>query len=75
MDRRDLLKLSLLGAAAAPFANASAFAADSKVAISEAIRLAMYASLYVAADKGLFAKYGLDAISTRASPAWSRTRN
>ena len=66
MDRRDLLKLSLLGAAAAPFANASAFAADSKVAISEAIRLAMYASLYVAADKGLFAKYGLDADLTPA---------
>ncbi len=28
--------------------------------MSEALRLGMYASLYVAADKGLFAKHGLD---------------
>ena len=61
MDRRDLLKLSLFGAAAAPFAGGIAVAAESKIEIAEAIRLAMYASLYVAADKGLFAKYGLAA--------------
>jgi NitT/TauT family transport system substrate-binding protein len=63
IDRRNLLKYSLLGTAVAPFAGlaGSAFAADSKVLVSEAVRLGMYASLYVAADKGLFAKHGLDA--------------
>lgn len=67
IHRRNLLKYSLLGAASAPFGRLtdSAFAAGSKIVISEAIRLGMYASLYVAADKGLFAKHGLDAdIST-----------
>lgn len=63
IDRRNLLKYSLIGAAAAPFAGLGGptFAAGRKVLVSEAIRLGMYASLYVAADKGLFAKHGLDA--------------
>jgi NitT/TauT family transport system substrate-binding protein len=57
------MKYSLLGAATAPLANLSTpgFAAGTKVAIAEALRLGMYNSLYVAADKGLFAKHGLDA--------------
>lgn len=61
ITRRDLVKYSLLGAATAPLAGLStrAFAAG-KVAIAEALRLGMYNSLYVAADKGLFAKHGLD---------------
>jgi NitT/TauT family transport system substrate-binding protein len=62
INRRDLMKYSLLGAATAPLAGLSTptFAAG-KVAIAEALRLGMYNSLYVAADKGLFAKHGLDA--------------
>jgi NitT/TauT family transport system substrate-binding protein len=67
ITRRNLMKYSLLGATAVPFdgLRTQAFAAGSKVVVSEAIRLGMYASLYVAADKGLFAKHGLDAdIST-----------
>ncbi|MBR0711501.1 ABC transporter substrate-binding protein [Bradyrhizobium liaoningense] len=63
INRRDLMKYSLLGAATAPLAGliTPGFAAGSKVAIAEALRLGMYNSLYVAADKGLFAKHGLDA--------------
>ena len=62
INRRDLMKYSLLGAATAPLAGLSTptFAAG-KVTITEALRLGMYNSLYVAADKGLFAKHGLDA--------------
>jgi NitT/TauT family transport system substrate-binding protein len=56
------MQYSLLGGALAPIAGFRnpAFAADSKVIVSEAIRLGMYASLYVAADRGLYAKHGLD---------------
>lgn len=63
INRRNLMTYSLLGAAMAPLARigSPAFAAAGKVTVSEAIRLGMYASLYVAADKGLFAKHGLDA--------------
>jgi NitT/TauT family transport system substrate-binding protein len=63
INRRNLMKYSLLGAALAPVMGfrSPAFAAGSKIVISEAIRLGMYASLYVAADKGLFEKHGLDA--------------
>ena len=62
ISRRNLVKYSLLGAALAPSGfRTPAFAAGSKIVISEAIRLGMYASLYVAADKGLFEKHGLDA--------------
>jgi NitT/TauT family transport system substrate-binding protein len=63
INRRNLVKYSLLGAALAPVAGLrnQAFAAGSKLLISEAVRLGMYASLYVAADKGLFEKHGLDA--------------
>jgi NitT/TauT family transport system substrate-binding protein len=62
------MKYSLLGAAAAPLAGLSTpgFAAGTKLAIAEALRLGMYNSLYVAADKGLFAKHGLDADLTTA---------
>jgi NitT/TauT family transport system substrate-binding protein len=63
ISRRNLVKYSVLGAALAPMAGirSPAFAAGAKMAVSEAIRLGMYASLYVAADKGLFEKHGLDA--------------
>ncbi len=62
MDRRSLLKLSLAGAAAGVFGPLSAArAAGTPVIISEALRLGMYSTLYVAADKGLFAKHGLEA--------------
>jgi NitT/TauT family transport system substrate-binding protein len=67
ITRRNLMKYSLLGAGAVPFGGlgSQAFAAGSKIVVSEAVRLGMYASLYVAADKGLFTKHGLDAdIST-----------
>ena len=62
LSRRTLMKYSLIGSALAPITGLRnpAFAADSKVIVSEAIRLGMYASLYVAADKGLYAKHGLD---------------
>jgi NitT/TauT family transport system substrate-binding protein len=60
------MKVSVLGAAA-PFAwRTPAFAAGTKVAVAEALRLGMYNSLYVAADKGLFAKHGLDVDLTTA---------
>jgi len=62
IDRRTLLKSSMLGAAGLSIRGLGtpAFAAGTPVVVSEAIRLGMYASLYVAADKGLFAKHGLD---------------
>jgi len=61
INRRNLMKCSLLGAAAAPFAGLGTPAfALAKVTVSEAVRLGMYASLYVAADKDLFAKHGVD---------------
>jgi NitT/TauT family transport system substrate-binding protein len=68
ISRRNLMKYSLLGAALAPMTGlrGPAFAAGTKVVVSEALRLGMYASLYVAADKGLFEKHGLDA---EVSPA------
>ncbi|WP_245454222.1 ABC transporter substrate-binding protein [Aquabacter cavernae] len=56
------MKLSLAGAAAGVFGPLSAArAAGTPVIISEALRLGMYSTLYVAADKGLFAKHGLEA--------------
>ncbi|MBR1119894.1 ABC transporter substrate-binding protein [Bradyrhizobium lablabi] len=62
ISRRNLMKYSLIAATAPALRiNTPAVAAGSKVVISEALRLGMYASLYVAADKGLFAKHGLDA--------------
>ena len=62
MDRRSLLKLSFAGATVGVFGGLGpARAAGTAVTISEALRLGMYASLYVAADKGLFAKHGLEA--------------
>lgn len=62
MDRRFLLKLSLAGAAAGAFGPfGAARAAGTPVVISEALRLGMYSTLYVAAEKGLFAKHGLEA--------------
>jgi NitT/TauT family transport system substrate-binding protein len=67
IDRRNLLKYSLLGATGLSLRGvaAPALAAGTAVVVSEAVRLGMYASLYVAADRGLFAKHGLDAdIST-----------
>ncbi|WP_238123006.1 MULTISPECIES: ABC transporter substrate-binding protein [unclassified Xanthobacter] len=66
MDRRSLLKFSLAGAAAGTLGLPGlARAAGTPVVIAEALRLGMYATLYVAADKGLFAKHGLAAdIST-----------
>ncbi|MBR1222435.1 ABC transporter substrate-binding protein [Bradyrhizobium sp. U87765 SZCCT0131] len=62
ISRRNLVKYSLVGAAMAPLTGlrTPAFAAG-KVLVSEAVRLGMYASLYVAADKGLLARHGLDA--------------
>jgi NitT/TauT family transport system substrate-binding protein len=56
------MKYSLFGAAAVPLGSIpnTVFAADGKIVVSEAVRLGMYASLYVAADKGLFARHGLD---------------
>jgi NitT/TauT family transport system substrate-binding protein len=67
INRRDLLKYSAVGAAA-PLVGLGgpAFAAGIPVAIAEALRLGMYNSLYVAADKGLFAKHGLDVDLTTA---------
>jgi NitT/TauT family transport system substrate-binding protein len=63
INRRNLMKCSLFGAALTPMPGflRPALAAGTKVVISEAIRLGMYASLYVAVDKGLFEKHGLDA--------------
>lgn len=62
MDRRSLLKFSLAGAAAGTLGLPGlARAAGTPVIIAEALRLGMYATLYVAADKGLFAKHGLAA--------------
>jgi NitT/TauT family transport system substrate-binding protein len=68
INRRDLIRYSLFGAAAAPLAGlpSPAFAAGAKIEIAEALRLGMYASLYVAADKDLFAKHGCDADLTTA---------
>ncbi len=62
IDRRTLIKTTLAGAALGSFGRfAPAWAAGTPVVVSEALRLGMYASLYVAADKGLFAKHGLEA--------------
>ncbi|MBA4791011.1 MAG: ABC transporter substrate-binding protein [Rhizobiales bacterium] len=62
MDRRFLLKMSLAGAAVGAFGPfGAARAAGTPVVISEALRLGMYSTLYVAAEKGLFAKHGLEA--------------
>lgn len=68
INRRHLMQYSLLGAATVPFGGffGSASAAGSKIVISEALRLGMYGSLYVAADLGLFAKHGLDATVSSA---------
>ncbi|RKP57756.1 ABC transporter substrate-binding protein [Pararobbsia silviterrae] len=65
-SRRDVLKQSLLlGLGMTGLGNvlgSSAFAATrSSIVISEAIRLGMYASLYVAQDQKLFDQRGLDA--------------
>jgi NitT/TauT family transport system substrate-binding protein len=66
INRRDLMKYSVLGAAAPLALRTPAFAAGTKFAVAEALRLGMYNSLYVAADKGLFAKHGLDVDLTTA---------
>ena len=74
--RREMLGLPLLGVlgmlgVAGPIRGAAAASAGSAaVVISEAIRLGMYASLYVAQDRGFFAKHQLDAdISSAGSIA------
>jgi NitT/TauT family transport system substrate-binding protein len=66
INRRDLIKYSVFSAAAPLALRTPAFAAGTKFAVAEALRLGMYNSLYVAADKGLFAKHGLDVDLTTA---------
>lgn len=62
LDRRSLLKLSFAGAAAGAFGPiGTARAAATPIVVSEALRLGMYTTLYVAADRGLFAAQGLEA--------------
>jgi len=60
------MKYSVFSAAAPLALRAPAFAGSTKVAVAEALRLGMYNSLYVAVDKGLFAKHGLDVDLTTA---------
>ncbi|QOL79580.1 ABC transporter substrate-binding protein [Pseudooceanicola spongiae] len=61
-NRRQFLQTASAGAALATSGLAApAYAAGTKVLISDALRLAMYSPLYVADNLGLFAKHGLDA--------------